>query len=98
MKLRSQIICALGLFLLLLVPTVGRAQQQEVNAVPPIVRSIEVQYAGPATISKERIIANMRTKVGKYYSQQAVDEDVRNLYGTGASAMCACSASAWRMG
>ncbi|HWB61600.1 MAG TPA: outer membrane protein assembly factor BamA, partial [Chthoniobacteraceae bacterium] len=40
-------------------------------------------FVGPATISKERVIANMRTKVGKYYVPEAVDEDVRNLYATG---------------
>ena len=49
----------------------------------PIVRSIEIQYAGPPSVSKERIIANMRTKVGKLYSEQAVEEDIRNLYNTG---------------
>jgi len=57
----------------------ARAQTQ----APPIVRSIEIQYAGPPSVSKERIIANMRTKVGKLYSQQAVEEDIRNLYNTG---------------
>ena len=49
----------------------------------PVVRQIEVQYAGPASISKERIIANMRTQVGKPYSEQAVEEDIRSLYATG---------------
>lgn len=57
------------------------AQAQEGPA--PVVRSIEVQYAGPVTVSKERIIANMRTKVGKLYSEQVVEEDIRNLYSTG---------------
>src|SRR5207302_3841101 len=50
---------------------------------PPIVRQIEIQYAGPATISRERILANMRTAVGKPYSEQAVEEDIRSLYATG---------------
>jgi len=49
----------------------------------PVVTSIEVQYAGPATISKERILANMRTSVGKPYNELAVEEDIRNLYATG---------------
>ena len=49
----------------------------------PIVRSIEVQYAGASTISKEKILANMRTRVGKPYSEQIVEEDIRNLYNTG---------------
>src|ERR1700677_4851925 len=80
MKLRSPIICALALLFVLLASLAAQAQQQQ---QAPIVRSIEVQYAGPATISKERIIANMRTKVGKLYSEQVVEEDIRNLYNTG---------------
>ncbi len=49
----------------------------------PIVRSIDVHYAGPSSISKEKILANMRTQVGKPYSEQAAEEDVRSLYATG---------------
>ncbi|MEO7933601.1 MAG: outer membrane protein assembly factor BamA [Chthoniobacterales bacterium] len=50
----------------------------------PIVQSIEVQYAGPAAISKERILANIRTTVGKPYSEPVVEEDIKSLYRTGA--------------
>src|SRR5215469_3211147 len=50
---------------------------------PPIIRSIEVQYTGPATISKERILAQMRTKVGQPYSNEIVQEDIKTLYKTG---------------
>jgi outer membrane protein insertion porin family len=49
-----------------------------------IVRSIDVQYTGPATQSKERILAQMRTTVGQPYSDPVVEEDIRNLYKTGA--------------
>lgn len=49
----------------------------------PVVRQIEIQYAGPETVSRERILANMRTAVGKPYSEQAVEEDIRSLYATG---------------
>lgn len=49
----------------------------------PVVKSIEVQYAGPASVSKQRILANMRTAVGRPYSDLAVEEDIRNLYATG---------------
>lgn len=49
----------------------------------PIVRQIDVQYAGAGAIAKERVLANMRTRVGKPYSEQAVEEDIRNLYNTG---------------
>jgi outer membrane protein insertion porin family len=50
----------------------------------PIVRSIEVQYMGPATISQERVLAQMRTAVGQPYSEQVVEDDIRSLYKTGA--------------
>src|SRR2546428_23445 len=49
----------------------------------PIVRSIEVQYSGPATVAKERILAQMRIAVGQPYSDEVVEEDIRNLYKTG---------------
>src|SRR5689334_17287681 len=49
----------------------------------PMIRSIEVQYSGPATVSKERILAQMRTAVGQPYSDSTVEEDIRNLYKTG---------------
>src|ERR1051326_4263032 len=50
---------------------------------PPMIRSIDVQYTGPATISKERILAQMRVKVGQPYSNEVVQEDIKALYKTG---------------
>lgn len=49
----------------------------------PVVRSIDVQYAGASAVSKEKILANMRTRVGKPYDERIVEEDIRNLYATG---------------
>lgn len=49
----------------------------------PIIRDIDVQYSGPSTVSKERILAQMRTAVGQPYSDSTVEEDIRNLYKTG---------------
>jgi outer membrane protein insertion porin family len=49
----------------------------------PIIRSIDVQYSGPATVAKERILAQIRTTVGQPYSDQTVEDDIRNLYKTG---------------
>src|SRR5262249_15465054 len=60
-------------------PTKLYAQQQEA----PIVRAIDVQYSGPATVSKEAILAQMRTTIGQPYSDQTVEDDIRNLYKTG---------------
>src|SRR6266576_6812301 len=61
-----------------------RAQAPEVPQSAPIIRSIEVQYTGPVMVSKERILAQMRTKVGQPYSDQVVEQDVEALYRTGA--------------
>ena len=44
---------------------------------------MDVQYTGPATISSERILAQMRTKVGQPYSNEVVQEDIKALYKTG---------------
>src|SRR5437016_11997195 len=62
----------------LFVPAAARAQQG-----PPIIRSIDVQYSGPPTVAKERILAQMRTAVGQPYSDSTVEDDIRNLYKTG---------------
>src|SRR5437867_10575996 len=61
----------------------ARAQAPQAPTGPPIIRSLEVQYTGPATISKERILAQMRTKVGQPYSNEIVQEDIKTLYKTG---------------
>jgi outer membrane protein insertion porin family len=47
------------------------------------VRQIDIQYAGPATLSREKILANMRTAVGKPFSEEAIEDDIRALYATG---------------
>ncbi|MDD5350304.1 MAG: outer membrane protein assembly factor BamA [Chthoniobacteraceae bacterium] len=55
---------------------------QQAQAPAPVVKSIDVQFAGPATVSKERVLNAMRTKVGKPYSVGVAEEDVRSLYQT----------------
>jgi len=49
----------------------------------PTVRSIVVQYSGPETISRERVMANLKTKVGSPYSERAAEDDVKALFATG---------------
>ncbi|MEY2601413.1 MAG: outer membrane protein insertion porin family, partial [Verrucomicrobiota bacterium] len=46
-------------------------------------RAIDVQYSGPATVSKDVILAQMRTAVGQPYSDSTVEDDIRSLYKTG---------------
>lgn len=50
---------------------------------PPIVRSVQIDYVGPQTISRERVLAQIRTKVGQPYSDVVVEQDIRSLYETG---------------
>jgi len=59
-------------------PASANGQQE-----PPTIRSIEVQYSGPATVSKDVILAQMRTAVGQPYSDSTVEDDIRSLYKTG---------------
>ena len=68
-----------ALVVALLSPVVVHAQDGEGVRV----RSIDVQYSGPETISRDRILAQMRTKVGQNYSANVVEEDIRTLYNTG---------------
>ncbi len=47
------------------------------------INSIDVRYVGPETVSKDRVLANIRTKVGSPYSETTVEDDIRALYNTG---------------
>lgn len=49
----------------------------------PIVRDIVVEYVGAPSLSKERVLANLATKVGMPYSERAAEQDIRALYATG---------------
>ncbi len=71
-------------FQLALTGTAPRARgQAQIVPSGPIVQQIEVQYVGRATVTRERILANMRTTVGQPFNQANVEEDIRALYGTG---------------
>src|SRR5438046_4781388 len=49
----------------------------------PKITKIEIRHVGPPAVSDELIRANIRVKVGDPYLPTAIDDDVRNLYGTG---------------
>src|SRR5438477_7311811 len=70
-------------FICVLLATVSARAQGPQAQGPPIIRSINVEYTGPGTVSKERILAQMRTKVGQPYSDQVVEQDIEALYKTG---------------
>src|SRR5215471_10149952 len=67
----------------LLTAVILRAQAPQSAPGPPVIRSIDVEYSGPASISKQRILAQMRLKVGQLYSNEVVEEDIKALYKTG---------------
>ena len=73
----------LGLGSCLVLPPAARAQVQLPAAGGPIVRQIDVQYVGRATITRERVLAQMRTAVGQPFNQANAEADIRSLYGTG---------------
>ncbi|MEO7166952.1 MAG: outer membrane protein assembly factor BamA, partial [Chthoniobacterales bacterium] len=56
-------------------------QAQGLEGAP--ITSIDVRYVGPETIAKDRILANIRTKIGAPYSETTVEDDIRALYATG---------------
>lgn len=49
----------------------------------PIVKSISIEYVGAESISRERVLANLKTKVGDPYSERLAEDDVRALFATG---------------
>jgi len=49
----------------------------------PIVREIAVEYVGPPSITKDRVLANLATKVGDAYTERTAEADIRALYATG---------------
>ena len=49
----------------------------------PVVQTIEVKHVGPAAVSDDLVRANIRVKVGDPLNKNSVNDDVRNLYGTG---------------
>src|SRR5205814_10050210 len=67
----------------LITPVIFHAQTPQSAPSPPVIRTMEVEYTGPATISKEGILAQMRTKIGQVYSNEIVQEDIKALYKTG---------------
>lgn len=50
---------------------------------PSQVKKIELKQVGPQEVSEQLIRANIRVKPGDFFSRIAVDDDIRNLYGTG---------------
>ncbi len=80
---------AIGLTMALISPGL-HAQQTDapapVNAPAAgrVVKSLSVQLKGPASMSEARVRAQMSTRVGEAFTDENVEQDIRNLYATGA--------------
>ncbi|MCC6231652.1 MAG: hypothetical protein IT580_03365, partial [Verrucomicrobiales bacterium] len=59
------------------------AQVPPVAVDGPSIKAIEVRHIGPRSVSDDLVKANIRVKQGDPYSKLNIDDDVRNLYGTG---------------
>jgi outer membrane protein insertion porin family len=49
----------------------------------PLIQQIDVQFVGPNTLSKQRVLDNLATKPGAPYNDRLVEEDIKSLYATG---------------
>lgn len=67
----------------LLIAFVAPASAQVAAPSGPIVRDIAVEYVGPPSISKDRVLSNLATQIGTAYSERAAEQDIRTLYATG---------------
>jgi len=75
---------ALLLGLLALATGLSKLHAQEpTDSAGPIIKEIAVETVGAPSISKDRVLANLATKVGKPYSERTAEQDVRALYQTG---------------
>lgn len=83
MNLRSLFAVFAGLLVVMSVMFAPRPVQAQTAPAGPTVKSIDVQYAGPTTISREKVLANMQTRVGRPYDERVVEDDIRNLYAMG---------------
>ena len=68
-----------GMVLLLL--ALGSAAWAQPSSLK--VARVDIKHVGPPGVSDELIRANVRVKAGEPYIRTGVDDDVRNLYGTG---------------
>ena len=61
-----------------------RASVVNAPAAKKIVKEVRVEFKGPASVSEARVRDQMATREGGAYSSDSVEQDIRNLYQTGA--------------
>ena len=67
-------------------PLLSISHAQEVNApaARKVVKEVKIVFKGAPSISEARVRAQMVTREGEAYTDEGVEQDIRNLYGTGA--------------
>jgi len=63
--------------------TCARTVHAQQPPAGPVIRDIVVETVGAPSITKERVLANLATKVGQPYNERAAEQDIRALYATG---------------
>jgi len=61
----------------------GARLDAQVPGQAPLIKEINVQFVGPTTLSKQRVLDNLATKPGLPYNDRLVEEDIKSLYATG---------------
>ena len=80
--LRSAIFARMVLAVALL-PVTGGWLKAQMPGQAPLIQEIDVQFVGPSTLSKQRVLDNLATKPGAPYNDRLVEEDIKSLYATG---------------
>lgn len=87
-SLKRSVLCPLAAFALLGAMTGQSVAQVALDAPAAagrrIVREINVTFKGAVTIDEARVKAQMSTREGEPYTDEAVERDIRTLYATGA--------------
>ncbi|MCX6960354.1 MAG: hypothetical protein NTW91_08790 [Verrucomicrobia bacterium] len=63
--------------------TCGSRLMAQMPAQAPIIKEINVQFVGPTTLSRERVLDNLATKPGAPFNERLVEEDIKSIYATG---------------
>jgi outer membrane protein insertion porin family len=83
---KRSLIPMLAFALITLPPSVGLAQDVVTPAEAPsqLVKNIRVEFVGPQSLDEARVRAQMSLREGEAYSQDREEQDLRNLFATGA--------------
>ena len=83
MKISCVAVLVRLLFGVLLVCSLGHPLGAQAPTQGPVIKEIDVKFVGPTTLSRERVLDNLATKVGAPYNDRLVEEDIKSLYATG---------------